>query len=69
MVCCILINYIMIRLAICEMVQTVKEYVGFESWDQQQMGAETAHPGRVDTSSLFKGYYSDVMIVIINILL
>ena len=46
-----------------------KKYVGFESWDQQQMGSETAHPGPVDTSCLFKGYYSDVMIVLINILL
>ena len=32
-----------------------KKYVGFESWDQQQMGSETAHPGPVDTSCLFKG--------------
>ena len=32
-----------------------KKYVGFESWDQQQMGLETADPGPVDTSCLFKG--------------
>ena len=32
-----------------------KKYVGFESWDQAQMGLEDAHPGPVDTSYLFKG--------------
>ena len=32
-----------------------KKYVGFEAWDQGQMGSESAHPGPVDTSSLFKG--------------
>ena len=34
-----------------------KKYVGFDEWDQQQMGSETAHPGPVDTSCLFKGMY------------
>ena len=32
-----------------------KKYVGFDSWDQQQKGKETAHPGPLDTSCLFKG--------------
>ena len=37
-----------------------KKYVGFESQDQQEMGLETAHPGPVDTSCLFKGCYDYV---------
>ena len=38
-----------------------KKYVGFESWDQQQMGSAIAHPGPVYTSCLFKGIHIPCM--------
>ncbi|XP_065900676.1 ubiquitin carboxyl-terminal hydrolase 4-like isoform X2 [Dysidea avara] len=38
-----------------------KKYVGFEAWDQAQMGADSAHPGPVDTSALFKADLMKVM--------
>ena len=34
-----------------------KKYVGFDSFDQQQMGLKAAHPGPVDTSCLFRGMH------------
>ncbi|XP_065900687.1 ubiquitin carboxyl-terminal hydrolase 4-like isoform X2 [Dysidea avara] len=38
-----------------------KKYVGFEASDQGQMGAESAHPGPVYTSTLFKDRDQDVL--------
>ena len=31
-----------------------KKYVGYDQWDQSLAGQETANPGPVDNSSLFK---------------
>ena len=32
-----------------------KKYVGYDQWDQSLAGQETANPGPVDNSNLFKG--------------
>ena len=32
-----------------------KRYVGYDQWDQELAGQESAHPGPLDNSSLFKG--------------
>ena len=32
-----------------------EKYVRYDALDEGQMGADSAHPGPVDTSSLFKG--------------
>ena len=34
-----------------------KKYVGFESWQQEHMGSQDAHPGPMDNSCLFKGMH------------
>ena len=32
-----------------------KKYVGYDQWDQSSAGQESANPGPVDNSNLFKG--------------
>ena len=32
-----------------------EKYVGFKKWDQKRMGNESAYPGPINTSALFKG--------------
>ncbi len=32
-----------------------KKYVGYDTWDQSSAGKETANPGPLDNSNLFKG--------------
>ena len=35
-----------------------KKYVGYDTWDQTSAGKESANPGPLDNSSLFKGKWS-----------
>ena len=35
-----------------------KKYVGYDQWDQSSAGQESANPGPVDNSTLFKGLHS-----------
>lgn len=32
-----------------------KKYVGYDQWDQSLAGQESANPGPIDNSNLFKG--------------
>ncbi len=32
-----------------------KKYVGYDTWDQSSAGKESANPGPLDNSNLFKG--------------
>ena len=32
-----------------------KKYVGYDAWDQSSAGKESANPGPLDNSNLFKG--------------
>ncbi len=34
-----------------------KKYVGYDQWDQQLAGQESANPGPLDNSNLFKGVF------------
>ena len=34
-----------------------KKYVGYDQWDQSFMGQESASPGPMDNSNLFRGKY------------
>ena len=38
-----------------------KKYVGYDQWDQSFAGQESASPGPVDNSNLFKGKHYFVM--------
>ena len=35
-----------------------KRYVGYDQWDQSSAGLDSAHPGPVDNSGLFKSEYT-----------
>ena len=40
-----------------------KKYVGYDMWDQNLAGQESANPGPIDNSNLFKGENTNSVIM------